>query len=171
MQKIIFRTRKNSNKNSVKDTLKNKKKKNATEKEPDDQKIQDGVGKDGKGNAETCENNVENDTGGDNDETEMEMQKEQADQSDEKVEEVEAEVRREMDGKKSTNGKQEEADRDEIETLSDLKNGEKECEEMEKRGEEAYHLHNGLDEQEPSTNEAQDTNRTDVEDQDSTNQE
>ncbi|XP_058232426.1 raftlin-like isoform X2 [Hemibagrus wyckioides] len=170
-KKIIFRTRKNSNKNSVKDTLKNKKKKNATEKEPDDQKIQDGVGKEGKENAETGENNVENDAGGDNDEAEMEMQKEQADQSDEKVEEVEAEVRREMDGKKSTNGKQEEANRDEIETLSDLKNGEKEGEEVEKRGEETYHLHNGLEEQEPSTDEAQDTNRTDMEDQDSTNQE
>ncbi|KAK3541180.1 hypothetical protein QTP86_016228, partial [Hemibagrus guttatus] len=170
-KKIIFRSRKNSNKNSVKDTLKSKKKKNATEKEPDDQKIQDGVGKEGKENTETGENNDENDAGGDNDETEMEIQKEQADQSDDKVEEVEAEVRREMDGKKSTNGKQEEADRDDIETLSDVKNGEKEGKEVEKRGEETYHLYNGLDEQEPSTNEMQDTNRTDVEDQDSTNQE
>ncbi|XP_027013438.2 raftlin isoform X2 [Tachysurus fulvidraco] len=175
-KKIIFRTRKNSSKSSVKDTLKNKKKKNATEKEPDDQKIQDGVGKEGKENAETAnENSGENDGEGDNDETEMDgktTQKEQADQdeNDEKVEEVEADVRREVDGKKSTNGKQEEADRDEIETLSDVKNEEMGGEEVEKCGEETYHLHNGLDEQEPSTNEVQDKGHADVKDNNLTNQ-
>ncbi|MCJ8745481.1 hypothetical protein PDJAM_G00130620 [Pangasius djambal] len=161
-KKIIFRTRKNSSKNSVKDTLKNKKKKNATEKELDDQKIQDGVGKEGKENTETANESNGANEGGDNDETDREtMQKEPVDleERDEKMEEVE--VRREMDGKKSTNGKQEEAD-DEIETLSDVKNGEMEGEEVKKCEEENYHLHNGLDEQEPSTNEAQDENGIDV---------
>ncbi|KAM9436152.1 raftlin isoform 2-T2 [Clarias gariepinus] len=170
-KKIIFRTRKNSNKNSVKDTLKNKKKKNATEKDPDDQKIQDGVGKEAKDNTETAnENNGENE-GRDNTETDGEtMQKEQADpeESEEKMEEVEAEVRRGSDGKKSTNREKEEAE-DEIH--SDVINGEIEGEEVEKSEAESYHLHNGLDEQDPSTNEARDEIGTDAEDIASANQE
>ncbi|XP_060756349.1 raftlin-like isoform X2 [Neoarius graeffei] len=170
-KKIIFRARKNSSKNSVKDTLKNKKKKNnTTEKELDDQKIQDGVGKDGKEN--TDENKGQNNISGDNDGTDGEtMQNERADleERDERTTEVEAEVRREM-GIKSMNGKQEEAD-DEIETLSDVNNGEMLGEEVEKSGEEAYHLHNGLDDQEPSANEVQDENSIDVEDVDSADQE
>ncbi|KAF7692003.1 raftlin-like isoform X1 [Silurus meridionalis] len=166
-KKIIFRSRKNSSKNSVKDTLKNKKKKNATEKELDDQKIHDGVGKESKDSTETAnENNAENE-GGDNAETDGEtMGKERPDQEErqENMEEVEAEVRGETDGKTLTNGKQEEAG-DEIETLSDVKNGETEGEEVKKCGEENYHLHNGLDEQESSTNEAQAKNEhgTDIE--------
>lgn len=154
----------------MKDTLKNKKKKNGTEKELDDPKIQDGVGKEDK---ET--RNGENE-GGDTNEVNgggEARQKEQAELElrDENVmEEVEAEVRRETDGKMSDNGKREEAD-DEIETLSDVKNGEKEGEGVQKSGEENYHLHNGLDEEEPSTNEAQDKNVGDVEDIDSANQE
>ncbi|XP_053468165.1 raftlin isoform X2 [Ictalurus furcatus] len=172
-KKIIFRTRKNSSKNSVKDTLKNKKKKNATEKDLDNQKIQDGVGKEGKENTETAnENNSENE-GGDDDGTDGEaMQKERADleERDENAEQVEAEVRGEMDGKKSTNGKRDEGD-DEIETLSDVKNGEMEGEEVKKSGEETYHLHNGFDEQETSTNEVQEENSIPVVDIDSANQE
>ncbi|XP_017309113.1 raftlin isoform X2 [Ictalurus punctatus] len=172
-KKIIFRARKNSSKNSVKDTLKNKKKKNATEKELDNQKIQDGVGKEGKENTETAnENNGENE-GGDDDGTDGEATpKERADleERDENAEQVEAEVRGEMDGKKSTNGKRDEGD-DEIETLSDVKNGEMEGEEVKKSGEETYHLHNGFDEQETSTNEAQEENSIPVVDIDSANQE
>lgn len=157
----------------MKDTLKNKKKKNATEKELDNQKIQDGVGKEGKENTETAnENNSENE-GGDDDGTDGEaMQKERADleERDENAEQVEAEVRGEMDGKKSTNGKRDEGD-DEIETLSDVKNGEMEGEEVKKSGEETYHLHNGFDEQETSTNEVQEENSIPVVDIDSANQE
>lgn len=111
------------------------------------------------------ENNDENEVG-DNDEEDGETtQEEQAglEERDENMEELEVEVRREMGRKKSANGKQEEAD-DEIETLSDVKNGEMEGEEEKKSGEKNYHLHNGLDEQEPSTNEAQDKNGIDVED-------
>lgn len=140
--------------------MKNKKKKNAAEKEPNDHKTQDGVGREGKVNTGTVnENNDE----GDNDETERAGQ----DERDEKVDEVEAEVRRETDGIKSANRKPEEAE-DEIETLSDVKNGEMEGEEG-KSGEEAYHLHNGLDEKELLTNEAQDENGIDAASIDSAN--
>lgn len=128
------------------------------------------MGKDGKEN--TDENKGQNNISGDNDGTDGETtQNEQADleERDERTTEVEAEVRREM-GIKSMNGKQEEAD-DEIETLSDMNNGEMEGEEVEKSGEEAYHLHNGLDEQEPSANEVQDENSIDVKDVDSADQE
>lgn len=138
----------------------------------DDQKIQDGVGKEGKENTETANENKGGNEGGDNDGTAGEtMQEEQADleERDERMTEVEAEVRREI-GKKSTNGKKEEAD-DEIETLSDVNNGEMEGEEVEKSGEETYHLHNGLDEQEPSANEVQDEKSIEVEDIDSADQE
>lgn len=144
------------------------------EKELDDQKIQDGVGKEDKENTEMSnENNGSENEGEDDDEEDAGMeQKEEADLEgrDENMAEVEAEVGREMGGKKSTNGMQEEADV-EIEALSGVKNGEVEGEEMKKRGEENYHLHNGLDEQEPSTNELQDENGIDVEDTDSANQE
>lgn len=154
--------------------MKNKKKKNATEKELDDQRIQDGAGKEDKENTETANGKKGEDGEGDNDETEGETrQKEQAELEgrDENVtEEVEAEVRRETDGKRAANGKQEEAG-DEIETLSDVKNGETGSEEGRKSGEENYHLHNGLDEEEQSTNEAQDENGIDVEHIDSANQE
>lgn len=140
----------------------------------DDQKIQDGVEKEDKENTEAGNESRGENEGGDNDETGGETrQKGQAELEgrDENVmEEVEAEVRRETDGKKSANGKQEGAD-DEIEALSDVKNGEMEGEVVKKSGEENYHLHNGLDEEEPSTGEARDKNDIDVEDIDSANRE
>lgn len=131
------------------------------------------MGNEDKENTETVNENKGENEGGDDDQTGGEMTpKEQADLKgrEEKTAEVEAEVRGEMDGKKSTNGKREEAGV-EIETLSDVKNGEIEGEDVKKSGEENYHLHNGLDEEEPSTNEAQEKNGTDVEDIDSANQE
>lgn len=142
------------------------------EKELDDQKIQDGMGKEDKENTGMSnENNGSENEGEDDNEEDAGMeQKEESDPEgrDENMAEVEAEVGKEMGERKSTNGMEADV---ETEALSSVKNGEVEGEEMKKRGEENYHLHNGLDEQEPSTNELQDENGIDVKDTDSANQE
>ncbi|TSK20141.1 Raftlin [Bagarius yarrelli] len=172
-RKIIFRSRKNSSKNSVKDALKNKKKKNTTEKDTEDQRNQDGLEKEGKENTELA-NEYNRESGGeDNEETERKVmlkEGEDQDERDEIVEEVEAEVKRDMDGKKSSKGKKQHEQEFEMKTFSDVKNGDGEGKEEEDNKKKTYHLHNGLDEQETSTDEAQDENDIDEENIDSSKQ-